>query len=753
MKMPKQNIRKYSTILIIILLAPIFFYSVVFNSGEMLYSPDSDIVYFTSSYKNFLSSELSSNGEIPFWNPYIYSGHPLLGNPQAGIFYPLNVIFFLVDSDYAFNIIFIINVILAGIFMYLFARSIRINDFGSLVAAISFMFSAVFIERIYAGHLLILDNIVWLPLALYMIEMVFQKKNFMYGFLLSIPISFSIFSGHLQFTLYSLLAMAFYTLFKLVTEKKIMSRSVFAAISVVVGVILGIGIAAVQVLPTLELSSLSTRSIHDYSFATSYSMDPIQTLSFAMPNLFGSPEYWWGFTNFWEFSSYVGVMTLVLAIAGAIFVRGPYKWFFIFLGIFSIMFSLGKNFPLFSAFFDYVPGFDAFRFPARILYLASFSISMLAGLAVASIFSKNMPSNFHMYYKSAGIIGSIMILIGILWSLNPSYVSDLISGPLSEKLQAAALSNPAYIGKASFIIENIQNIVASLSIDFLIFSVLLGASAAVIGYSASSKDKRPVMFMIAAIILIDLWVFSTGYIDTKKPSDIFIRDELVNTVVSDSSGFRILDEMERIPVFIGMRNGIETIGGGFDPLQLKSYNTLLVNNRDCGLYESCYSNDLLAALNVKYVITNRTIESAEFELVESFNRTFDYRSLSYTNDVTNLYLYKNYANRLQLSDLSGTITDVAFSPNKISFISNLDNESTLTVSQNWYPGWKAFSNGEEIPITKDRNGMMSLSLKPGISSVEVVYSPESYRNGLIVTGISGFVLLSLLAVQYRRASS
>ena len=59
-------------------------------------------------YKNFLPTdpfrqqipwkklviEQIKNKQPPLWNPYSFSGNPLLANFQAGVFYPLNLIFF-----------------------------------------------------------------------------------------------------------------------------------------------------------------------------------------------------------------------------------------------------------------------------------------------------------------------------------------------------------------------------------------------------------------------------------------------------------------------------------------------------------------------------------------------------------------------------------------------------------------------------------------------------------------------------------
>src|SRR5437763_11395176 len=39
----------------------------------------------------FLATELETNMQMPLWNPYNFSGTPLLANFQSAVFYPLNI--------------------------------------------------------------------------------------------------------------------------------------------------------------------------------------------------------------------------------------------------------------------------------------------------------------------------------------------------------------------------------------------------------------------------------------------------------------------------------------------------------------------------------------------------------------------------------------------------------------------------------------------------------------------------------------
>src|SRR5829696_6914764 len=48
-----------------------------------------DILLYFYPYRDFVASTLRA-GRIPFWNPYLSGGAPLLANPQAAVLYPLH---------------------------------------------------------------------------------------------------------------------------------------------------------------------------------------------------------------------------------------------------------------------------------------------------------------------------------------------------------------------------------------------------------------------------------------------------------------------------------------------------------------------------------------------------------------------------------------------------------------------------------------------------------------------------------------
>ena len=56
----------------------------------------------------YLAVNIEKNFELPLWNPYNFTGTPLLANHQSAPFYPLNFLFFLLPFSLAWSVLIVI---------------------------------------------------------------------------------------------------------------------------------------------------------------------------------------------------------------------------------------------------------------------------------------------------------------------------------------------------------------------------------------------------------------------------------------------------------------------------------------------------------------------------------------------------------------------------------------------------------------------------------------------------------------------
>ena len=75
----------------------------------------------------YLAIDEIKRGRLPLWNPYNFSGSPLMANHQSAIFYPLNFLYFLLPFDIAWSVLVVLQPILGSMFFFLFASTIGIS--------------------------------------------------------------------------------------------------------------------------------------------------------------------------------------------------------------------------------------------------------------------------------------------------------------------------------------------------------------------------------------------------------------------------------------------------------------------------------------------------------------------------------------------------------------------------------------------------------------------------------------------------
>jgi len=176
------------SLILFICLAGLFFWQVIFLNKIPLpadtivgmYHPWRDVVWngFTSGvpYKNYLITDpvrqqyvwrelvidQMKRGILPLWNPYSFSGYPLLANFQTGAFYPLNLLYLVFSFPTAWSMEVIFQLIGSLIFLYIYLRFMEVSKVGSVISAISYSFSGFAISWMEWNT--ILHVALWIPL-------------------------------------------------------------------------------------------------------------------------------------------------------------------------------------------------------------------------------------------------------------------------------------------------------------------------------------------------------------------------------------------------------------------------------------------------------------------------------------------------------------------------------------------------------------------------------------------------------------
>ena len=362
---------------------------------------DYDVFTYFYPQEQYAASRLL-RGELPLWNPYLFTGAPFLANIQTGVFYPFNLLFLILSVPRAYVYSAAIHIYLAGAFVYAFARrTLGLGVLGAVVVGLAFAFGG-FVTSLVT-HLNQLQAAAWLPLLFLLLSEAYQRQKPGWGFLGGVVFCLQILAGHTQVLYLTAVGITLYfagdalvllwegALFRRQAPGTFLSRLWDALRDVwsqraggiaplATALALGLGLAAVQLLPTFELASLSIRAGGlTYDEASSFSFPPWMLARGLFPLYLDPPP-------FSEWQAYVGVTSLVLAaVALSTRVRHRQTFLFVGLALTALLLAFGQFDPLYPRFYRLIPGLKLFRVPARWLLLYSLALASLAGLGLESL--------------------------------------------------------------------------------------------------------------------------------------------------------------------------------------------------------------------------------------------------------------------------------------------------------------------------------------------------------------------------------
>ena len=320
--------------------------------------------------------EALRGGSLPLWEPNIFGGFPFLAQPQQSTFYPVNWINLLVPVRVGVTLYTLFHVWLAGFGMYLFARYMGGRRLPSVLAGVGFAYGGLLAGRLWAGHQPVYAVFIWTPLMLAALAWAIDQQRWYASVLAGVPLALSLLAGHVPSFLYVGIIWAAFVLYYLIIRPGARLRIVRTAF---VAGLVGLAIAAVQLVPFLQFTAVSGRVAEaDFAFATDYSLPPAHLITLLIPKFFGEPldVGYWSVPTFEELTYYAGLLAVLGIILG---VRRPTRltWFYLILIIIGLWLALGRYGVLYELAYRFMPPFRLVRAPARAAFLYLFAASAL----------------------------------------------------------------------------------------------------------------------------------------------------------------------------------------------------------------------------------------------------------------------------------------------------------------------------------------------------------------------------------------
>ena len=373
-----------------------------------------------------------------FWDMLLSGGFPMTADPQVMTWYPPSMVLSLLPGMW--NVFVVTAYVMASSFTYGYVYTLTQSRLAALVSGIIYGMCGFMMA--HQGHTAIIHVAVWPPLIIWSLEML--RREFSRGWFLvgAFAVACCVLAGHLQIVAYSLLLSAAYAIALGWKAPVTRRRYYFAVVSLL---LLGVCLAALQLVPTAELARLSTRSEYPFSDFVSYSLPVSQAASLIFPAAFGGlqhygPTPYFGAWNLTELAGYVGLLPLMLAALGfAASWRKAVSMFWMAVAVIAFMLALGDQTPL--AYLTYhLPVLGKFRAPARHFIEMALALSVLAGLGVHAVARGVVTRRLllrMLAFASITVLGTLLYLIS-----RHAIEYPLIEGGTT-KFNALPWSNPA----------------------------------------------------------------------------------------------------------------------------------------------------------------------------------------------------------------------------------------------------------------------------------------------------------------------
>ena len=350
------------------------------------------------------------HGLSPFWWRNMFGGFNELGAGQSGIFYPPNAIFGFLSPTNAFRWWFFGHIWATTVGWYIWSLRRWQSILGATVCGIAATINGFVIY--HSSSMPFIAAWALLPFAFLTLDRLIETARLRYVAILAALIA-GIAIQLAQFLWLTLIALGVCTLFSLWRR----GTGIGPWLRVGSAVLLGVGLAAVQLLPSAAFSQTSVRPTLTRAAAFEFSMEPRHLTTLLVPNIMGGADgLWWktpwrGGPLVNELATYLGITIVALAVIGVIRLgRNRLSMALVTLAVLGVLSSMGGRTFIGNIFFDILPFANRFRGWARNLLWTYIAVTMLAGAGAREV--ARMPRRWAIRLTFGAVgFGAVMLLL------------------------------------------------------------------------------------------------------------------------------------------------------------------------------------------------------------------------------------------------------------------------------------------------------------------------------------------------------
>lgn len=767
-----------------ILVAPFFLFAPVWLTGKALFWGTVSLQFVP--WRAY-AWEILRSGHLPLWNSLNGMGAPLLANYQSAFLYPPNWLLFVLQAiggvewaAWGQAVLVSAHLAWAGLGNARLARRLEMGGLSQTIAGLAYGLSTYLVSR--AGFLSLCTAAAWLPWVILGVtnlrsisgEQADNKGLFRVNLrpvlVLTFYLAMQLLAGHAQITWYTwLLSFIWGGVWGwFLTERGSRVAETLGRLGLLtVALFLAVMLAAVQLFPTAEYLRESYRSNQvDFDFAMTYSFWPWRLLTLVAPNMFGNPAHgdYWGYGNYWEDAIYIGLLPLLMALTGA------FGWvthlkkdkrlrdsshsknglviipLLSLLLVISFILALGRNTPIFPWLYRHVPTFDMFNAPTRFSLWGIFALALLAGYGIERW---KRPTGRGLYWTRLAIAASVSVSLGAG-----------LAGYLVKDIRPTFLSATAWAG------------VWGVGVGLLTLLAPVGNGQG--GGNSAAINSRPlshpiwsllVTLFVAADLLWANWglnpTIERSFYSERSSSEVAFRGR-VYLPSKVEYGLKF-DRFMRFDTFdpnedwndlravllpnLNLLDGIASVNN-FDPLLPGRYVRWM---KGLEQIEGSRLHELLILMGVNYVVNidETSPSGVRFDhlgiakelrwvpcarMVGNGDKAWEMIFSGQVDFDKEVVIEQTASERIPDLGCAQARSDVDISevsryPDALRVKIRSMDEGWLVWSEVWYPGWRAFLDGEGVPILRANYLFQAVRVAPGEHEVFFVYRPTAFYAG------------------------
>ena len=703
------------------------FARVLLRPEVMIFGNDFLQFYF---WENF-ARDVLARGALPLWNPFFYSGSPFFANPQTRVFYPLTMVLRFVPLNYSFSLGLMFHIGWAGLGMYELTRHLNFRRASAFVAAISFMLCGFVVPRLEAGHIDILYSVAWAPWSVMCWRNVLRESKWSGAVWLALVMAMQFLAGYPSLSLMTVILLAviaFETVLPALRRgdgRAVMWMAARAALSV----ILTAAFAAPQLLPTLEFTRLSTRAAGlALECIEPFSLTPVDfaTLVLTKPPV----EVFIA----WERVMYFGAMPLLLAGVGLVAPKNFWRWRNTLAAVLGAGAMLGAGTSL--PFYRFIPLLSFFREPSHFIVFICFAGAGLASIGVERVLEQGVVEAT--WLKRWGWVALAFVAVTAIADMAMYRAQRVEGGTLFAVMtMLSTFSSPRYMAVALILFE-----------------------------ASRMLRGRVGVTVIVGIVAVDLWLFSYPYLPIVPAAS--------QTILSQASS-GIEPRMASEPFMYANRSMAARVSNaqGFSPMIVASYAHFVRGDRLPNSWPDVEHVDirledvqLLQMLSVKWVEKNKSL-SGEVSgyypraawVGEAVSAPTNGEAIKLARaadfDPTKKVIIEGEVNP-SASSGTGSIRITHYGTESLNVMIDSTGEGWFYINDVWYPGWRAWVSGEEVPVYRANGTFRAVRVPSGQHTVVMRYESAYLGLGIWIAGITWLVIggvgLRVLWKRRKRAS-